>query len=281
MDKKYYKVIDIIDECVVKLSTFLSYINKGYITSAVKMNRSWYIDEKDYDAIPKKGEYIKISDYANMHNVKSNTILIYAMSNKLKTAYHYYGMWYVSPSEPFPDSLKEEEIPKNYITLKEYAKLHKISLGALQSAIRNGKYKTARKIKRGQYHYYYIDKNEKCVTFRSPSANTGTVDTPPEGYISTSEASKKYNIEQYTLRTFIKQNLVHSVKTVRNRWYLRESDLKNVSIFGMESIAEYARKHNLSPYDVLRAYESKKINKLIKFNGRWYIDPNEEFEMDT
>ena len=156
-EEGYISISEYADNHKKKKSDIYNLIKAGLLNFYQdSISRRIYIKQSE-----KLIDYIKLPEYAKLHNVTYSKVLRDVRKGIYRTAIRPKWDWYIDRNEPvaISDTYKTDE---EYITLPEYAKLKNIPYQRLAMDVRHNIYKTAVKLG-GRW---YIKRSEYCKSYK-------------------------------------------------------------------------------------------------------------------
>lgn len=251
-------------------------VEQGLYESAKKKNRRIYLhkDEPVKEYVEYKGEviqndYMPVSQYAKMHNVKRIKVLDDISKGLYKTAKQIGTRWFIQKDEPC------KTLTEDYITLAAYAKLHKVSRSKLLDDIDNGVYTTVKR--KGSCTYIHKDEEFKSVDKRKKPKN----EQEPH-FVSVSEYAKQHDFSYLKILADVKNGIYETAYQKGSRWYIDSNEpcksidkRKQKKSRNYIPISEFAKIHEIS-YQKMITDVKKGIYLTAEQKGtRWFIDESE------
>lgn len=248
-------------------------VEQGLYKTAKKKNKRYYIhkDEPVKEFVDFKGEiitddFIPVSMYATLHNVKRIKVLDDISKGIYETAKQIGTRWFIQKDEPC------KTLTEDYISLAAYAKLHGVSRAKLLDDIENGVYLTVKH--KGSCTYIHINEEFKSVDKRKKSKAI----IEPE-YISVPEYAKQHNFSYLKILEDVKKGVYSTAYQKGSRWYIDSAEpcksIDRRKKINYIPISEYARMHNISYQKMITDMKKGRYTTVEQRGSRWYIDETE------
>ena len=260
-------------------------VEQGLYKTAKKKNKRYFIhkDEPVRDFVDFKGEiiqddYLPVSMYAIMNNVKRIKVLDDISKGIYETAKQIGTRWFIQKDEPC------KTLTEDYITISAYAKLHRVSRVKLLDDIDKGLYTTV--VHKGSCTY--INKEEEFKSF-----DRRKFSQKPE-FVSVKEYANLNGFSYLKILSDVKSGLYNSAYMKNNRWYIdknetcKSTDKRKRKGKGTKdnpaaknhesrliSVADYAKIHDLPYQKVLKDVKDGLYDTSVQKKSRWFLQKDE------
>ena len=250
-------------------------VDQGLYETVKKKNQRYFIhkDEPVKEYVDFKGEiitdnYLPVSMYATLHNVKRIKVLDDISKGIYETAKQIGTRWFIQKDEPC------KTLTEDYISLSAYAKLHGVSRMKLLDDIDNGVYLTV--IHKGSCTYIRKDEEFKSID-RRRGKRTPEVQEPQ--FISVTEYAKRHKFSYLKILEDVKNGIYDTAYQKGTRWLIDANEpCKSVDKRKKKNyirISEYAKIHEISYQKMLSDVKQGIYLTAEQRNSRWFIDESE------
>lgn len=252
-------------------------VEQGLYESVKKKNNRFFIrkDEPVKEYVDVKGEYvtddyIPVSMYAALHNVKRIKVLDDISKGIYKTAKQIGTRWFIQKDEPC------ETLTEDYISLSAYAKLHGVSRAKLSEDIDSGVYETVKR--KGSCTYIHKDEEFKSVDKRKKPKHT-----QEPNFISVPEYAKLHGFSYLKVLADVKKGLYSTAFQKGSRWFIDANEpcksvdnrKKKKQSRNLIKISDYAIIHEISYQKMLADVKNGVYTTAEQKGSRWFIDESE------